>query len=1173
MSNKIFLFIFLIIVLISCKLPQETQQSAFTRELVEINNDWQTFLVGEGEEISIEDFSTKAFLSVEWKPVDIPHNWDQYYGYRREKHGNLHGTAWYRKELLPDSLTEGKKHFLFFEGVGSYATVWVNGQEVGHHKGGRTSFTLDITDQLTYDRNNLILVKAEHPPFIADLPWVCGGCSGEWGFSEGSQPLGIFRPVSLLVTNDVKVEPFGVHIWNDQTISEKQATLNVKTEIKNYGDQEISLKLLQEFLDVNGKIVVKTESEQRLNASEIQTITQELPVINKPNLWSPENPYLYQLKTTIIDQSGVVVDQIQTDYGIRWISFPIYREGEDNRFFLNGKPYFLNGTCEYEHNMGRSHSFTDLMVEARVNQMISAGFNSFREAHQPHNLRYQKHLDKRGILFWSQFSAHIWYDTPEFKENFKNLLRDWIKERRNSPSVILWGLQNESTIPDEFARECLEIVREMDPTTSSQRLLTTCNGGTGTDWNVIQNWSGTYGGDPFNYDEEMKKDLLNGEYGAWRTTDLHTEGEFNQDGIYSENRFSQLMEIKVREAESVRDEMVGQYQWLFTSHENPGRIQNGEAYRDIDRVGPVNYKGLFTVWSEPTDAYYMYRANYAPKETEPMVYIVSHNWPNRWFEPGVKNGIDVYSNCDEVELFNAVNGESLGKKKHPGTIGEHFQWNHVEINYNVLKAVGFIDGKEVAQDLIILPFLPEAVDFQKLKIVSEDVLQPDETKNYLYRVNAGGPQFTDHFGNTWQADVQKMEESNWGSTNWTDNFKDLPPFYASQRRTFDPIKNTANWDLFQTYRYGQDQLSFHFPVENGDYEVELFFVEPWYGTGGGLDCENWRNFDVAINGEVVEENLDIWKEVGHDTALKKTYEITASDKEIKVHFPKVRSGQAVISAIAISGKGPVEEKSPTPLVKEIKSKIQKSAWLDIGHQQYTDSDIKFTHLPYEVFGANYYSLSTSDFTSLNQKISLEKESNIFIFQEENATKFLTDTTDWKQLEEPAINSKGIKFTVYRKQLRKNEELLVINHMKNGFAIIPTYEMGEGEEQWPSEKLEFEQAFISGKFSTENFKKSDYIFFEDKEEKIIEFEVNPGLAGIHLMRFRYMNMSEAKDVRLEIIAPNGAVVRDDLLNFPTANEKWKILNTTTGGYINAGKYTIRLTTENSKDLWLESFEFQ
>jgi beta-galactosidase/beta-glucuronidase len=146
--------------------------------------------------------------------------------------------------------------------------------------------------------------------------------------------------------------------------------------------------------------------------------------------------------------------------------------------------------------------------------------------------------------------AHIWYDSPAFRENFKTLLKEWVKERRNSPSLVLWGLQNESKLPEDFAKECTQIIRTLDPTTSSQRLVTTCNGGSGTDWDVPQNWTGTYGGDPNTYGEDLKKQILVGEYGAWRTIDLHSEDASYKSNVYSEERFCQLLETKIRLAES-----------------------------------------------------------------------------------------------------------------------------------------------------------------------------------------------------------------------------------------------------------------------------------------------------------------------------------------------------------------------------------------------------------------------------------------------------------------------------------------------------------------------------------------------------------------------------------------------------------------------------------------------
>src|SRR5262249_13501502 len=152
--------------------------------------------------------------------------------------------------------------------------------------------------------------------------------------------------------------------------------------------------------------------------------------------------------------------------------------------------------------------------------------------------------------------------------------------------------------------------------------------------------------------------------------------------------------------ESVKDRSAGHFFWVFSSHDNPGRVQSGEGKRELDRIGPVNYKGLLSPWGEPADVYYMYRANFAPKATSPMVYIVSHAWPDRLSAPGVKNGIVVYSNCDEVELFNDVNGRSLGRKKNPGR-GRHFQWDSVDVRYDLLYAIGYVDGKPVTRDVVV----------------------------------------------------------------------------------------------------------------------------------------------------------------------------------------------------------------------------------------------------------------------------------------------------------------------------------------------------------------------------------------------------------------------------------------------------------------------------------------
>src|SRR6185437_10668503 len=494
--------------------------------------------------------------------------------------GNRHGYAWYRKKFSIKSPKKGKHFFLYFEGVGSYATVWLNGKKVAYHAGGRTTFTIDVTNFINLgNQPNLLAVRADHPAYIRDLPWVCGGCSDERGFSEGSQPMGIFRPVHLIVTNDIRVQPFGIHIWNDTTVSEKYARLYIDAEVKNYGNRTKNITVINQLLNANGITIVETKSSAEILPGISEIIHQD-PSINNVHLWNLQDPYLYTLLTEVVE-NGKVIDRVSTPYGIRWISWPINKPASSNQFLLNGKPVFINGVAGYEHLIGKSHAFSAEEVRTRVMELRAAGFNAFRDAHQPHNLRYQKYWDSLGVLWWPQMSAHIWFDTPAFRKNFKTLLADWVKERRNSPSLILWGLQNESKLPADFAKECTQLIRSLDPTASSQRLVVTCNGGAGTDWDIPQNWTGTYGGDPTTYASDLKKEILVGEYGAWRTLDLHTEGPFNQKGIYSIDRMTQLLEMKVRLAESVKDSVAGQFMWLLTSHDNPGRV----GRRRISRIG------------------------------------------------------------------------------------------------------------------------------------------------------------------------------------------------------------------------------------------------------------------------------------------------------------------------------------------------------------------------------------------------------------------------------------------------------------------------------------------------------------------------------------------------------------------------------------------------------------
>ena len=1119
------------------------------RQDILLNNDWLT---------SLNTTTT-------WKKVNIPHNWDDYHGYRRLLHGNLHGDAVYKKTISIKQSKTGKRFFLYFEGVGSYATVFLNNKKAGEHNGGRTTFTLDVTDIIKTDGSkNELLVKASHPANIKNLPWVCGGCSDERGFTEGSQPMGIFRPVHLIVTNDIRIEPFGIHAWAD--IKNDQALLWVNTTFKNYSLRKGNVIITNQLIDASGKLITQFATTHLIQMREKDSMAlRSIGIqVNNPVLWSVENPYLYKIITTI-KENNIVIDKLVTDFGFRTINW----KNPTNQFFLNSKPVFINGIAEYEHLLGQSHAFSNEQIIARMKWIQAAGFNGFRDGHQPHNLLYGKLCNEKGILWWTQLSAHVWYDTKEFRDNFKQLLKEWVIERRNDPSVILWGLQNESKLPKDFAEECTALIRSLDPTASTQRLVTTCNGGEGTDWDVPQNWTGTYGGNPATYAADVKKQILIGEYGAWRTIDLHTEGGFVQNGILSEDRMTQLMEQKIRLAESVKDSSAGQFFWLLTSHDNPGRVQGGEGVRELDRIGPVNYKGLLTPWEEPTDAFYMYRSNYADKNKEPMVYIVSHTWPNRWMKPGIKDHIIVYSNCDEVELFNDLNGLSLGRKKKNG-IGTHFQWDSVDIRYNVLSAVGYVNGKIASTDIIVLNHLQQSPNFKDFRDRYSTVLNPQKGYSYVYRVNCGGPDYRDGNGNIWQADKGF-------ATSWTKDFPEVPENFASQRRTFSPIRGTNDWKLFQTFRYGKEKLKYEFDVPDGEYLVELYFIEPWLGIGGGMKASGMRLFDVAINGKTVLNDLDIWTETGSNEALKKVVKAKSVNGKIIISFPESKAGQSVISAIAIASL----DKKARPTAKGSLIEIKRcngcilQSWLDIGDKVYLHSPVSFNSLPSNLYGADWLQINEKQ---IDEPVSFiaNEDVDVFIGYKKSALVAEFSKMPGNTNTEIVTDEKsGTVYEVFKQRYKKGSDVMLNVNEQNIIALVPVNNMQPAYDLKPITQYKANVVKLS-EGAVKDSANGRYCSIVKTNNKVsIDHPIQIGAADIYSITMKYFYGKEQPiKGKLQLINPGNTMMLEEEVSFTfTRESKWNQFTINTGSQINAGNYTVRLVIDKANELAISGIDVQ
>jgi len=569
-------------------------------------------------------------------------------------------------------------------------------------------------------------------------------------------------------------------------------------------------------------------------------------------------------------------------------------EPKDRTLKINGIPVFLNGTCEYETQVGCDHAFTDEQIAADVSMILSAGFNAFRDAHHPHNLRYYDHWDRAGIVCWTQMGSHIWFDNERFRQNYKRLVREWVIERRNHPSVIIWGLQNESVLPDDFVEELREIIRELDPTSPGWRLTSTCNGGKGSDWNVPQEWSGTYGGNCNDYD--LATAQMVGEYGAWRNFGVHTECDYRGDeNDRSETWACFAMETKLRLAEQSRDKAIGHFHWIFNSFPNPGRSADNYEGPGNAEIGSVNNKGLVTAWNQPSDLYYLYRANYADPARDPMVYIVSHSWPDRWEQP-VAREVSVYSNCEEVELFNGVGRNSYSKQASPGK-GRHFTWGGVLPKTNCLYAVGYQNGMPVAVDCIRPDHLPDEPSWPEWIGETESALECQA----LFRINCGAEQkYVDPRGQLWSADQAWGEENDFGWESWANRFDNVPDDLASRGYTLTPMRGTDLASVYREYRYGRQYLKYHFRTGSGRFQVRCHFAEPWFGVGGSVDSSGLRCFDVAINDSIVESRLDIWKiaDAPHCSVVR-DYSVNITGDVLTVGFPEISVNQAIIFGIEV----------------------------------------------------------------------------------------------------------------------------------------------------------------------------------------------------------------------------------------------------------------------------------
>lgn len=593
--------------------------------------------------------------------VDLPHTWNAQDALSG-KPDYKRGIGNYDKKLFIRSEWKGKRLFLRFEGANCVSNVFINGKQIGEHRGGYGAFIFEITDKVNYGKDNTVLVRVNNGEQLDVMPLV-----GDFNFYGG-----IYRDVHLLVTEDICISPLdyaspGVYLFQ-QHVGEKQAAVLARINLSN-GTEHPRQATLRLQVKEGDKVVYQADKKVTVAPhTSVQPEEMSFTLLN-PRLWNGrEDPFMYQTVITLV-KDGKEIDKVEQPLGLRY-----YATDADRGFFLNGKHLPLHGVCRHQEWAEVGNALRPMHHEEDTRLMLEMGVNAIRLAHYPQATYMYDLMDRNGIVTWAEipfvgpggYADKGFVDQPSFRENGKEQLKEMIRQHFNHPSICFWGLFNElkenGDNPLEYIKELNVLAHQEDPT----RPTTSASNQGGainfiTDniaWNRYDGW---YGATPATLASWLDKThqahpeikIAISEYGAGASI-YHQQDSLVQTSPGSwwhPENWQTEYHIQNWKIISERPYVWGSFVWNM--------FDFGAAHRtEGDRPG-INDKGLVTHDRKvKKDAFYFYKANWNP---EPMVYIAGRRSVNR-VKPVTE--VQIFSNCAEVTL--KVNGQIIKKMQPDG---------------------------------------------------------------------------------------------------------------------------------------------------------------------------------------------------------------------------------------------------------------------------------------------------------------------------------------------------------------------------------------------------------------------------------------------------------------------------------------------------------------------------
>jgi hypothetical protein len=360
---------------------------------------------------------------------------------------------WYRRTFRVPAGWDGKRIWLRFDAVDWDATATVNGRKVGAHTGGYDPFAFDITDALAQSGDQELVVSVWDPSDAGPQP-------------RGKQvlnPRGIWYTPTTGIWQTVWLEPLPAQAIERLKLTPDADAGTITIEPRVHGPAS----------GHTVRAAVVAEGKQMAMAEGPATTPLRI-VVPRPRLWSPGDPYLYDLKVALI-RNGSVVDEVSSYFGLRKISLGPGPDGAA-RLMLNGKPLFQFGFLDQGFWPDGLHTPpTDEAMRFDIASTLGFGMNLARKHIKVEPDRWYYWADRLGLLVWQDMPSGG-NDTPEARRNFLDEWQRLIDARYNHPSIVMWVPFNEGWGQPDAAgtREVAEWTTRYDAT----RLVNNASGWT-----------------------------------------------------------------------------------------------------------------------------------------------------------------------------------------------------------------------------------------------------------------------------------------------------------------------------------------------------------------------------------------------------------------------------------------------------------------------------------------------------------------------------------------------------------------------------------------------------------------------------------------------------------------------------------------------------------------------